>query len=1040
MVERALKNPYAVVVGVLVVLVIGVTCLARIPVDLLPIFPVPAVQIVTFYPGMPPEVMERDIMSRLERWTGQSNGIARQEGKAMLGVTIVKDFFRDDIDANTAMSQVTSFAMSDLFYLPPGTIPPMVMPFDPTATIPLCLLAVSSPVFDETRLYDIAYFDLRNRLQGITGVIAPAVYGGKLRRILAYVDRDKLYARDLSPMDVVHALRGSNVFIPTGDAKFGDMHYFIQANGMVPKVAQLNDVPLKVQDGAPVFLKDVGEAKDAHQIQTNLVRINSRRQVYIPIYRQPGANTLQIVDGVKNAIPPILSRLPHGINLDVIMDQSVYVRQAIASLIQEGVLGVFLAAAVIFIFLGSLRSTLIASLAIPLSIVAGFIGLYFTGDSINAMTLGGLALVVGRLVDDAIVVLENTIRHMKMGRAPRDAASQAAREVAMPVLVATITTVAVFAPVVFLTGLGKYLFRPLALAVAFSISASYIVAMTVIPVCCARFLAGRSGVATRGSVEDREPLSERLYSRLKAGYASALERALKRRSRLLGIAVALFVTSLAAVPWIGTELFPIVDAGQFMLRVRAPSGTRIERTEELCAGVEETIRSIIPPSELTMLITNVGVLNDWPAAYTPNSGPMDAFLLIQLADRRTRSTMDIVRSLRRILGDRFPGIEFAFDTGGMITAALNFGLPSPIDIQVEGNKLETAHEIAEDIRKIVAEVPGTADVRIQQRIDYPLLNIEVDRVKAAYLGLTQKDVVTNIVTALNSSVNFDPAFWIDEQNGNHYFLGAQYAEEAIRSVDTLEDIPIRGASGDHPVLLKNVATTRRTSGPAEINHVDITRVTDIFANVDGRDSGSVARAIERRLDREILPHLPEGYFVRMRGEIASMKHSFGSLGFGLALAVVLIFLIMVAQFRSFVDPLIVMFAVPLGIIGVVGTLLLTGTTLNIQSVLGVIFMVGIAVSNSILLVEFTNRLVEQGQSLRSAVVSAAAIRLRPILMTSLAAVIALLPMAIGFGHGTEANVPLARAVVGGLLASTLLTLFVVPSLILLVKDGKRDWS
>ncbi len=959
----------------------------------------------------------------------------------MLGVTIVKDFFRDDIDGNTAMSQVTSFAMSDMFYLPPGTIPPMVMPFDPTATIPLCLLAVSSPVLDETKLYDIAYFDLRNRLQGISGVIAPAVYGGKLRRILAYIDRDKLYARNLSPMDVVQALRGSNVLIPTGDAKFGDMHYFIQTNGMVPEVAQLNDVPLKVQDGAPVFLKDVGEAKDTHQIQTNLVRINGRRQVYIPIYRQPGANTLQIVDGVKDAIPPILSRLPHGINLDVIMDQSVYVRKAIASLIQEGILGVVLAAAMIFIFLGSLRSTLIVSLAIPLSIMAGFIGLYFTGASINAMTLGGLALVVGRLVDDAIVVLENTIRHIEMGRAPRDAAGQAAREVAMPVLVATITTVAVFAPVVFLTGLGKYLFKPLALAVAFSMAASYFVAMTVIPVCCARFLASGSGTAVDESgAAAHAPIFERLYARLKAGYASLLERALLNRTRLLGAVAALFVASVLAVPWIGTELFPTVDAGQFMLRVRAPSGTRIERTEEMCADVEKTIRSVIPSSELRMLITNVGVLNDWPAAYTPNSGPMDAFMLIQMSEHRSRSTMEFVRSLRRTLRERFPGVEFAFDTGGMISAALNFGLPSPIDIQVEGNKLDAAHEIAEQIRRIVAEVPGTADVRIQQRIDYPLLQIDVDRVKAAYVGLTQKEVVTNVVTALNSSINFDPAFWIDERNGNHYFLGAQYAEESISSVGTLEDIPIRGAAQDRPILLKNVATISRTSGPAEINHVNITRVTDVFANVDGRDSGSVAAVIERRLNREIVPHLPEGYFVRMQGEIASMKASFGSLGFGLALAVVLIFLVMVAQFRSFLDPLIIMFAVPLGIIGVVGTLILTRTTLNIQSVLGVIFMVGIAVSNSILLVEFTNRLLEQGQSLRSAVMAAGVIRLRPILMTSLAAVIALLPMAIGFGHGAEANVPLARAVVGGLLVSTLLTLFVVPSLLLIVKDRKVSSS
>jgi len=441
-----------------------------------------------------------------------------------------------------------------------------------------------------------------------------------------------------------------------------------------------------------------------------------------------------------------------------------------------------------------------------------------------------------------------------------------------------------------------------------------------------------------------------------------------------------------------------------------------------------------------MLITNVGVLNDWPAAYTPNSGPMDAFILAQLSGDRSRSTLDMVRELRPALRERFPGVEFAFDTGGLISAALNFGLPSPIDIQVEGNKLDVGHAIAEKIRKVVSEVRGTEDVRIQQKIDYPILDIQTDRVKAAALGLTQKEIVTNIVTALNSSINFDPAFWIDEGNGNHYFIGAQYAEPAIQSVETLENVPIRGVQQDRPVLLKNLAAIHRSTGPAEINHVNITRVTDVFANVSGRDVGSVASEIEKRVDREVTPQLPEGYFVRMRGEIGAMRASFLNLGFGLALAVVLIFLVMVAQFRSFLDPFIVMFAVPLGIIGVVAVLLATGTTINIQSVLGVIFMVGIAVSNSILLVDFASRLLAQGLPLRQAVLEASAIRLRPILMTSFAAIIALLPMAVGIGRGTEANVPLARSVVGGLLVSTLLTLFVVPCLTVIFKRRSETGS
>src|SRR3989449_2137204 len=626
MVKAALKNPHAVIVLALAILVIGLTAIYRLPTDLLPTFKTPAVQVLTLYPGMPADVIERDMTSRLERWTGQANGIARQESKSMVGVSILRDYFLEDIDPNTAMAQVTSLAMSDLYYLPPGTIPPMAMPFDPTASIPLCLIGVSSPEFDETRLYDVAYFDLRNRLQGITGVIAPAVYGGKLRRILAYVDRDKLYARNLSPMDVVQALKSSNVFIPTGDAKIGDMHYFVNANGMVRQVSQLDDIPIKVEDGAPVFLRDVGEAKDAHQIQTNIVRLNGRRQVYIPIYRQPGANTLQIVAGVRQAIAAILSRLPKGIDLGLVIDQSIYVRQAIRALVHEGALGVLLASGTILLFLGSIRSTVIAAMAIPLSLLAAFIGLYFTGQSVNLMTLGGLALVIGRLVDDAIVVLENTTRHLAMGKPPRQAAREAAEGGAMPVLVATITTVVVFAPVVFLTGLGKYLFKPLSLAVAFAMSASYFAAMTFVPAACARFLSGRPTAKDRNS-EERLSFLERWFTAIRRWYVAALDRALSHTRLLLGGTGALLALALFLLPWLGTELFPAVDAGQFMLRVRAPSGTRIEKTEELCAHVEQTIRDVVPPSELKVLITNIGVLNDWPAAYTPNSGPMDAFLL-----------------------------------------------------------------------------------------------------------------------------------------------------------------------------------------------------------------------------------------------------------------------------------------------------------------------------------------------------------------------------------------------------------------------------
>lgn len=1051
LVRVALRNPYTVIVAVLAVIVLGLTSIGRMPVDMLPQFHTPAVQIVTFYPGMPAEVMEKDITTRLERWTGQSAGIARQESRSMIGVSIVKDFFHENVDPAAAIAQVSSYAMSDLFYLPPGTIPPMVMSFDPTASLPLALITVSSPKLDETKLYDVAYFDLRNRLQGIPGVIAPAVYGGKLRRILAYVDRDRLQARGLSPMDVVGALKGFSTLIPTGTAKFGDRDYQIITNGMPDRVAEMNDFPIKIDNGAPVFVRDVGEVKDAHQIQTNIVRISaapdfqSKRQIYIPIYRQPGSNTIQIVDGVRAALGSILARLPEGINLDVVMDQSVYVRQAIRSLIHEGWLGGGLAALMILMFIGSFRSTLIITLAIPLSILAAFLGLYCTGNSINAMVLGGLALAIGRLVDDAIVVLENTDRYLAMGKPPAQAALEGAGEVAMPVLVATITTIVVFFPVVFLTGIGKFLFTPLALAVAFAIAASYFVAMTVVPVYCARFLrrppeAGEGGHGVFAAVD-------RSFSRLRTSYRRRLRWALAHRGLILGSAGVLFTISLGLVRFVGTELFPEVDAGQMSIRVRAPSGLRIERTEDLVARIEDTIKQTIPSGELQMLISNIGVLLDWPAAYTPNAGPQDAFFEVQLNEDRTASTQQYTQRLRQRLAEVAPDARFSFHTGGLVSAALNFGLSSPINVQVNGNDLQVAYDVAEKIRQAVTTVPGAVDVRIQQRLDYPAIKVNVDRERAAYLGVTPKAVVQNTVTSLNSSINFDPVFWIDFSNGNHYFLGAQYDEAHIESLKTLQDIPITlgaqtqfqpehdgrngsappTASERQPVLLRNLASFERSTAPTEVNHVNISRVIDVYANVAGRDVGSVAADIERRL-APLREQLPSGYAVTMRGEVQSMRESFANLGFGFGLATVLVYLVMVAQFRSFLDPFIIMFAVPLGIIGVVAILLATGTTLNVQSFMGVIFMVGIAVSNSVLLVEFANRLREEGRPLEEAITAASTIRLRPIIMTSLAAVLGLLPMAIGLGHGSEANVPLARAVVGGLSVSTILTLFVVPVL------------
>src|SRR6266571_2176494 len=863
MVKAALKNPHAVIVLALAILVIGLTAIAKLPTDILPTFKTPAVQIVTFYPGMPAQVMEKDIMTRLERWTGQSNGIARQEAKAM----------------------------SDLFYLPPGTIPPMVMPFDPTASIPLCLISVSSPQFDETKLYDVAYFDLRNRLQSINGVIAPAVYGGRLRRILAYVDPLKAQARNLSPLDVINAVRDFNVMIPTGNAKFGALDYQINTNGMVPAVAQLNDLPLRVGNGPPTYIRDVAKVEDSHQIQTNIVRVQGKRQVYIPIYRQPGANTIAVVEGIKAQLKPILERIK-GINLDVVMDQSVYVRQAIRNLVQEAGLGFLLAAAMVFIFLGSARPTGVVLIALPLAVLGALIGLYFTHQTLNAMTLGGIAVVIGLLIDESIVVLENSARHLELGASPRDAALIGASEVMRPLTIVTITISVVFFPIVFMGGIGKFLFMPLAMAVVFAIWTSRLLASTFVPVCAARFFKQRKAQSEDGR--------ESWFGHVRDRYTHALDRVLQLRWRALAATAGLFILSMLIFKLIGTELFPQTDAGQFTVKVRAMTGLRIEKTEQVITDVENAIQSVIPERDRKMVISNLGVLLDWPAAYTPNSGSQDAFILVQLAEHHGRSTFDYVDELRKKLPQQFPGTEFSFDTGGMLSAALNGGLPSPINIQIEGNKLEVAHEIAEKIKRYAQTVPGSVDVRIQQRLDAPQINIDIDRAKAAQVGLTQEEVVKNIVTALNSSVNFAPSFWIDEKNGNHYFIGAQYRENDIRSINTVLDIPVTGKNQPMPVALRTVAKFSRGTAYSEINHLNITRVTDIFVNVRGRDVGAVAAQIQNYIDKlsSDRAQVPEGYSIHMRGEVQSMQASFKSLGFGLVLAIVLVYLVIIVQFRS----------------------------------------------------------------------------------------------------------------------------------------------
>ncbi|MFT7634236.1 MAG: multidrug efflux pump subunit AcrB, partial [Mariniblastus sp.] len=791
MVRAALRNPYLVIVIALAITVLGGYSYTKIPADLLPQFNTPAVQIVCFYPGMPPEVMEKDIMSRLQRWTGQSVGIEHQEAKAMQSVCIVKDFFREGISMDTAMSQVSAYAMSDMYYLPPGTVPPMVMPFDPTASVPLCLVVVSNEQMDEGELYDIAYYELRNKLQSIQGVIAPAVYGGKLRRILAYVDPLKLESYEMSVMDVQRALMAQNVLIPAGSIKDGGRELQIFTNANVEKVEMLNDIPIKQVNGQFIYMRDVASVENTNQIQSNIVRVNNSRKAYIPIYRQPGANTISIVKQINAQLSTIENRLKleriedpkmKTLGLSVAMDQSIGVEKGNQALQIAAALGAALAGLVVLIFLRSWRFTLVIVLAIPIAILFSILIMYLIGrmggsSSINAMTLGGLSLAIGILIDQSIVVLENVIRHRRMGKTPTNAALDGTQEVMLPMLVATLTFAVVFLPVIFLTGMAKLLFQPIAISAVMAIVASYFLAITMIPAYCASFMPD-----VGNEEEKRGPLTQM--------YGGVLKTCLTLRPIIVVGSMVLFGISVwYMATQMGRELFPQVDSAQVTIYARLPSGTRIEETEKTIIEIEKDITALTgepdpsfakdgvgedPNSDLQILVSNIGVLLDWPAAYTPNNAASDAFLLVQTKGKK--SIFEYVAEMRKTLNEKYPHVEFAFDTGGMLSAAINMGEPSPIHFQIQTSDLEQGQEIAAKVIEVAELVAGTADARVAQRIDSPTLEVEINREKALEFGLKVDEVMKSLISVTNSSINFDPAFWVDKYKGNHYFLGVQYSE------------------------------------------------------------------------------------------------------------------------------------------------------------------------------------------------------------------------------------------------------------------------
>ena len=1031
MIKLSFKNPYLVFVFVLIVILLSAVLIPRMPVDILPKFKKSAMQILTLYPGMPAKVVEKDITSRMERWTGQSPGIEKQLSKSIMGVSVVTNFYSEDVDPAEAMANTSAYAMSDMYYQPPGTLPPMVQPFDPTASKPLMLLTVSSDEKSGKELYDVAYYSLRQMLSGVRGIIAPAAYGGSKRRIYVYVDPDKLEALGISMTDVNKAIQENTTMIPSGVAKIGNINYGIDAKGMIVHVEDFNDIVVTYKNGKPIYIKDIGNAEDAGAIQTNIARVDGKEQVYLPIFKRPNANTIAAVNEVRAAIPQLAERMPDDVKLNVIFDQSSYVRNSIAGLRNAGLGGLLLVVLVLILFLGNIRTAFIVAISLPLSVLFTFIVLYFTGQAINSITLGGIALVLGLLVDNSIVVLESIEKKKSQGQAVLAAAKEAAMEVSMPVLASTLVIVAVFLPVMFLSGIAKFLFSPLAITVAAAMLGSYIFSLTLIPVLASLLLKDDQ----KGDARLFKGF-HRFIERLGGRYERLLKRALDSRALILICTVLLFAGSLFLMSNSGYELFPESDVGQMEIQVRTESGTPLDLTQEVIIEMECIVREETQ-GDLEQVISNIGVFYDLPAAYTPNSGVQDAFIGVQLKESHLIPTKEYARRIRRRFTEAFPGVETSFNTGGLITAALNEGKPAPIDVQIKGNKLDILRQLAEQIRDTVRTIPTTRDVRVLQRLDAPAKDIDIDRIKAAELGVKPVDAIKNMVSALNSSTTFEKAFWIDENNGNHYYVGVTYPEDRIDDIDVLSNVTTTSSTHDKPIPFRSFSKITDSSNPVEINHHNLSRVFNVYANIDGADVGTVSDNI-----KEIIKSIdiPKGYTIEFEGEVNVISKSFKELSLGLVLAAILAFLILVPLFRSFRQPLIIILTIPLGFIGVALLMWITNTNLNIQSMMGIIMMIGIAVSYGNILVDRINTLFKGSAGLEDAIVQGSRDRFRPVLMTAITTILGLLPTAIGMGQGTEANVPLAIAVIGGTFMATVLTLFIIPILYSLFTKSKTAIS
>jgi hydrophobic/amphiphilic exporter-1 (mainly G- bacteria), HAE1 family len=1034
----SIKNPYFIVVLCLAVVFIGVLAISRMPIDLFPPINLPEVVVATFFNGMPPQDIEYDITNPLERFFTLASGVDHSESRSLLGVSIIKVYFQPGTNADADVTELSNLALADLKRLPPGTLPPVVLKFD-ASSLPVCLVTVQGEGLNETQLHDLAQFQIRNQIAVVKGAEIPGVFGGKYRQAMIYVDPYKLFSRQLSVMDVVDAVNDSNLILPAGDVKIGSTDYYVYSNSLVKDVKDLNDLPLKTVGTRWVSVGDVGEAKDANQLQTNIVRIEGQKSAYIPIMKQGGdTNTVQVVDDVRNLIKKLFG-LPKQLRTTVVFDQSVFVKEALNTVLHEGLMGLVLTSLMILIFLGSMRATFAVLLSIPISALTVFVILNLMNSTVNTMILGGLALAFSRVIDNSVISLENIYRHLEMGSSPLVAAEQGGAEVNLAVLAATLVDVVDFFPVILLVGVSRFLFSALALSFCLALLASFVVAMTVIPLFCSRFLKGvpHGHGSSGGAGAGFNASFNRGFNAVLNVYERVVRRSLKHPAFTLTLLVGVFVASLAIYPFLGRAFFPQTDAGQFTLNVKVPTGTRIEVTDKYVARIEDLIRRIVPPSDLRMIVSNIGVVNDFSALYTANAGQYTATIQAALNEQHSLSSLIYMDRVRNALRTDFPEVRAFFQSGSMVDGILNSGMPAPIDVQVNTRDLNTTYNVAQDLARRIRKLDGVGEIYIPQDMNYPTVRLDIDRVHAAELGLSQKDVIDNVITALNSNVMIAPNYWVDYQTGNDYFLSVQYAEHGqntIHSLVDLKQIPLRAPGLKMPTTLDSVVKLVNIESPTEIDHYQIQQVVDVYVTPKSEDLGKLTSEIQDTI-RDA--HLPDNIRVNLRGMVQGMNASFKSFALGFVVSFILLFLILVAQFRSFIDPFLIMLAIPMGFVGVLIILPLTHTTLNVMSLVGVLMLIGIADSNSILIVDFAHRLEAQGLSVMDAVVTACRVRLRPILMTSLATIIGMLPMAMKLGTGGEQYTPMARAIIGGLTSSVLLTIFIVPAAYLVIYGRKR---